>query len=319
MPRQHDPRLLVGSETSDDAGVYRVRSDLAIVQTADFFTPLVDDPYDFGRIAAANAMSDVYAMGGRPVTALNLIAFPCDRLPREVMSRVLEGGAERAAAAGALVVGGHSIVDPELKYGMAVTGVVHPQRVLRNGGAVAGDELVLTKPLGTGIVATGIKRRATADEEASAAIESMVALNDVAGSLLWKHHAHACTDITGFGLAGHAAEMAAASSGVTLAFDADALALLPGTARLAEAGHTTGGSRRNREYLGERLQVADGVPRALVEAIVDPQTSGGLLVSLAPSDAGRYVAALKRKGVLAGIVGRVERRRRGSPVLVSVA
>ncbi len=311
--------MLVGSENSDDAGVFRVRSDLAIVQTADFFTPLVDDPYDFGRIAAANALSDVYAMGGRPLTALNLIAFPCERLPHDVMTRVLQGGAERVAAAGALVVGGHSIVDPELKYGMAVTGVVHPERVVRNGGALPGDELVLTKPLGTGIIATGIKRRATAAEEAAAAIETMTALNDVAGSLLWRHHAHACTDITGFGLAGHAAEMAAASPGVILEFDADALALLPGTARLAEAGHTTGGSRRNREYLGDRLKVNDAVPQALAEAIVDPQTSGGLLVSLAPADAARYVAALKQRGVLAGIVGRVERRRRGSGVLVSVA
>ncbi len=318
LPQTADPRLLVGAETSDDAGVVRLRRDLAIVHTADFFTPLVDDPYQFGRIAAANALSDVYAMGGRPLAALNLIAFPCETLPGEVMAEILRGGAERAEAAGALIVGGHSIVDTELKYGMAVTGVVHPERLVRNGGAQVGDALVLTKPLGTGIVATGIKRGATSEEEAEAAIASMVALNAEAGRLLGRFRAHACTDVTGFGLAGHALEMAEASPGTSLVFEADALALLPGAARLAEAGHVTGGSRRNREFLGSRMEIARTVPKAIAEAVVDPQTSGGLLVAMAPGDAREYVDTLKRRAVLAGIVGRVEPLPRGRKTLVRV-
>ena len=318
IPRSKDPRLLVGSETSDDAGVYRLRSDLAMVTTVDFFTPIVDDPYEFGRIAAANSLSDVYAMGGRPLTVLNIVAFPADEMSTATMGRVLAGGAERATAAGAVVVGGHTVTDPELKYGMAVTGTVHPDRVIRNGGARAGDRLVLTKALGTGIVASGIKRRETNEQELSEAIVSMVALNDEAGSLLHSMGARACTDITGFGLVGHAAEMAAASDGVRLEFDSGALALLPGTARLAEAGLVTGGSRRNREFLGRKLSLSRDLAPALVEAVIDPQTSGGLLVSLPSQRAGDYVEALHAKGLRPSLVGRVVARKPRSPVLVSV-
>lgn len=298
----------MGTATSDDAGVYRLRSDLSIVNTVDFFPPMVDDPYTYGRIAAANALSDVYAMGGRPVTALNVVGFPSKKLSADVLAEILRGGAERIAAAGAVLVGGHTVGDEELKYGLAVTGTVHPDRVIRNGGARSGDVLVLTKPLGTGIVATGIKRGTAEPAEERAAAESMVALNDVAGGALHRVGARACTDITGFGLAGHAAEMSAASSSVRLVFDSNALMLLPGTARLAEAGMLTGGAGRNRTYLGTRLKVSRDVAPGVAEAVVDPQTSGGLLVSLPARRAPGYVTFLHDKGLRPAVIGRVEKR-----------
>lgn len=299
--------------------MYRVRSDLAVVNTVDFFPPLVDDPYEFGQIAASNSMSDVFAMGGRPVTVLNILAYPADDLDADAVAEILAGGAERAAAAGAVVVGGHTVSDTELKYGMAVTGVVHPERFVRNGGARRGDLLVLTKALGTGIVASGIKKRAAEAAEERAAVASMVALNDVAGSLLHRHRARACTDVTGYGLVGHAAEMASASTGVRLEFDAEALALLPGTAHLAEAGHVTGGSRRTRAWLGRRLSIGPDVTASVTEAVLDPQTSGGLLVSLPSAEAATYVAALHDRGLRPAVVGRVVAKPARSPVLVAVS
>jgi selenide,water dikinase len=318
LPRTRDRDVLVGAENSDDASVYRVRPDLAVVSTVDFFPPMVDDPFTFGRIAAANAISDVYAMGAKPVTALNLVMFPTGKLALDVLEAILAGGAERARAAGMAIVGGHSICDGELKYGMAVTGLVHPKRIMRNGGARKGDLLVLTKALGTGIVCTGIKRRAAEDTEEHAAIASMVALNDVASLALGAAHARACTDITGFGLAGHGAEMVRASDGVRLELDAGAIPLLPGTARLAEAGFLTGGSRRNREFLGRRLGLGREVPPPIAEAVVDPQTSGGLLVSLPAREAPGYVEALHARGLRPAIVGRVGSRPARSPVEVAV-
>jgi selenide,water dikinase len=296
--------------------VYRLRADTAIVNTVDFFPPLVDDPFDYGRIAAANAMSDVFAMGGRPITVMNLLSVPVDRIAADVVAEILKGGAERAHAAGAVVVGGHTVADDELMYGMAVTGTVHPDRFVRNRGARRGDVLVLTKPLGTGIIATAIRKRAAEPAEERAAIASMVALNAAAGAALVRHGARACTDVTGFGLAGHAAEMASAS--VRLEFEAEALPLLPGTAHLAEAGHVTGGSRRIRDWLGRRLSIDRNVLPPVVEAVIDPQTSGGLLVSLPASAAAGYVAHLHRKSVRAAVVGRVAARPAGSAVLVSV-
>ena len=305
---QRHRNLLVGNESCDDAGVYQLRSDLAVVNTVDFFPPLVDDPYAFGQIAAANAISDIYAMGGKPLTALNIVMFPADRLSSRVLVRILQGGAERAAAAGIVVVGGHTVSDPELKYGMAVTGVVNPKRIVRNGGARKGDVLVLTKSLGTGIVATGIKKRATEEGEEEAATASMVALNDVASAQLARYRARACTDITGFALVGHGAEMTRASGAVRLELDAASIPLLPGTARLAEAGMTTGGARRNREFLGRRLRIGRDVTPGVAAAVVDPQTSGGLLVSLPAREATGYVEALHDRGLRPAIVGRVVSR-----------
>ena len=297
--------LIVGTETSDDAGVFRLRPDLAIVNTVDFFTPIVDDPYVFGQIAAANALSDVYAMGGDPVTALNIVGFPKDRLELGVLGEIIKGGAERVRRAGAVLIGGHTILDPELKYGMAVTGVVHPDKILRNVGAKAGDALVLTKPLGTGIVTTALKRRKVSGAMLRAAVASMVALNDTASRVARAFPVHACSDVTGFGLLGHATEMAM-GSGVSFVFEAARLPLLPGAVRLAEAGLLTGGCKRNRAYLSDKVVVSSTVSAGLEEVAFDPQTSGGLLIALPAKAADRLVRTLRRRGVAAAtIVGQV--------------
>jgi len=303
LPALNHDDVIVGTDTSDDAGVFRLRPELAIVNTVDFFTPIVDDPYAFGQIAAANALSDVYAMGGEPKTALNIVAFPKGKLDLALLAEILKGGAERVTAAGAVVIGGHSIIDPELKFGLAVTGVIHPNRVIRNVGVRPGDALVLTKPLGTGIVATALKQRAAAASTVRAAVRSMITLNAVASSVMRKFPVHACSDITGFGLLGHAHEMARGSN-VTIVFESAQLPLLPGAVRLAEKGHVTGGSRRNRDYLQDKVEVRDSVEAGQVEVAFDPQTSGGLLIALPRSKAPTLVEALHRKGVVvAKVVG----------------
>ena len=309
LPPFVHPDLIVGTETSDDAGVFRLRRDLAIVNTVDFFTPIVDDPYVFGQIAAANALSDVYAMGGDPVTALNIVGFPKDRLDLEVLGEIIKGGAERVRRARAVLIGGHTILDPELKYGMAVTGVVHPNRVWRNVGAKTGDALVLTKALGTGIVTTALKRRKVSTTELRAAVASMVALNDVASRVARDFPVHACSDVTGFGLLGHGTEMAM-GSGVSLVFEAGKLPLLPGAVRLAEEGLLTGGCKRNRAYLSDKVSVSPSVGAGLEEVAFDPQTSGGLLIAVPAKAADRLVKKLRAAGVAAAtIVGRVQARR----------
>jgi selenide,water dikinase len=283
--------------------VYRLSPELALVQTVDFFTPIVDEPAVFGAIAAANALSDVYAMGGRPLTALNIACFPQTGLPMEILAEILAGGAAKVAEAGALVVGGHTVADPEIKYGLAVTGLVHPGRITRNQGARPGDRLVLTKRLGTGIVATAAKHDRAEASAVEAAIASMAALNAAAAAVMARHEVHACTDVSGFSLLGHGYEMAAAS-GVTLRFEAAALPVLPGARALAAAGELTGGCRRNRQYLAERVRVAADVPADLVEIAFDPQTSGGLLIAVAPEDVPRLLAGLDAAGVgAAALVG----------------
>ena len=299
--------LLVGSATADDAGVFRIAPDVALVQTVDFFTPIVDDPFQFGEIAAANALSDVYAMGGAPRTALNIACFPQDGVPGDVLVDILRGGLAKAAEAGVVVVGGHTVIDDEIKFGMAVTGVVHPDRVWRNVGARPGDVLVLTKPLGTGIIATALKRGAGTEAEHAAAIASMTALNAGAARALAGFAVHACTDVTGFGLLGHAYEMAS-GSGVRLAFAADHLPLLPGVATLAAAGHLTGGCGRNREWLAGKVAVHPAVSSGVAEAAWDPQTSGGLLAALPAEEAEAARDALARAGAAAHVVGAVESR-----------
>jgi len=296
LPSFEHPDLIVGTETSDDAGVFRLRDDLAVVNTVDFFTPIVDDPYTFGQIAAANALSDVYAMGGEPKTALNIVGFPKGKLDLEVLTDIIRGGSERVRAAGAVVIGGHSIIDEELKYGMAITGVVHPDRVIRNIGIKPGDALVLTKPLGTGIIATGLKRRKASTASVRAAVASMVALNDRASAVMRSMTVHACSDVTGFGLLGHAFEMAS-GSGVTIVLDAKSLPLLPGVRRLARAGCLTGGCRRNRDYLRNKTSVDRSVRDDLIEVALDPQTSGGLLIALPSDHADALVDKLRSSGV----------------------
>jgi selenide, water dikinase len=279
LPRAEDERLLVASDTGDDAAVLRLSADLAIVLTIDFFTPIVDDPYDFGRIAAANALSDVYAMGGRPVAAMNVVAFPLERLGADVLREILRGGADVAIAAGAPIVGGHSIDDPEPKYGLSVTGTVHPDELISNAGARPGDALVLTKPLGVGAVVTARKRGLRDDALLADAVATMAALNDAASVAARAAGAHAMTDVTGFGLLGHSWEMAE-RSGARLVIDSGAVPLYDGALQAAEAGVRTGGDARNREHL--RGRVTTDAPAALEALAFDPQTSGGLLASVAP-------------------------------------
>ncbi len=300
--------MLVGISTGDDAGVYRVRDDLAIVSTVDFFTPVVDDPFTYGQIAAANAFSDVYAMGGRPITALNLVCWPQSGLPREMLHEVLRGGSEKAREAGALIVGGHSVADEEVKYGMAVTGLVDPRRVIRNVGAQLGDALILTKPLGTGVLMTAFKRDRLAPEYYEAAVATMVQLNARAAEVMLQFEVHAATDITGFGLVGHSSKMAD-GSGVTLVFEESDLPLLPGALECCREGLIPGGGTRNREFYGSSARISEEVSDEMISIAFDPQTSGGLLIAVPEREGIGLVAALHYAGVAeACIVGRVGKR-----------
>jgi len=311
-----DPRALVGMETRDDAAVYRLDDAQAIVETVDFFTPVVDDPYWFGRIAAANAMSDIWAMGARPLFALNLVGWPVGTLPMEALGEVLRGGAESARLGGVPVLGGHSIDDPEPKYGMAVTGVVHPDRVLRNVGARPGDVLVLTKPLGSGILTTAIKRELATPAQVDRAVEVMSALNRVAGETLAASGAvHALTDVTGFGLLGHAWEMAE-GSGVALRLRAEAIPVMEGVHDLAARDVVPGGSRANLRWVKPNVRFSEALHPTTPIVLADAQTNGGLLAALDPARAGEVVAALRLAGVAAVVVGDVGR---GEPPHIEVA
>lgn len=288
LPRESDPRLLVGRETFDDAGVFRLSDDLALVQTVDFFAPILDDPYRFGRVAAANALSDVYAMGGVPLTAMNIVGFPDKQLPLEVLTEILRGGQDAVHAAGARIVGGHTVTDEELKYGLAVTGTVHPDRLLTNANAVPGDRLVLTKAIGTGILATAAKAQALSDEAAEALYRSMSTLNDVASRVAVALGARCATDVTGFGLFGHARHIARAS-GVRLRIEYANIPLLLGLPDALANGWSTGGAKRNEEWIAEDTDWSDfgGDARKIC---TDPQTSGGLLVALPQERVAEYIA-----------------------------
>jgi len=305
VPRTDDPRALVGHETRDDAAVYLLDEERAIVETVDFFTPVVDDPYWFGRIAAANAFSDIWAMGARPLFALNLVGFPVKTLPLRVLSEILRGGADAAREAGAPVLGGHSIDDPEPKYGMAVTGLVHPQRVLRNVGARPGDALLLTKPLCSGIVTTAIKRGLAPAPLAERAVQVMATLNRAAGEILAQSGAvDALTDVTGFGLLGHAWEMAE-GSGVRLLLGAAAVPVLPGVRELAEHDLVPGGSKANLEWVEPWVRFPAGMALADRLVLADAQTNGGLLAAVRPERAAAILRALRDAGVEAVQVGEV--------------
>jgi selenide, water dikinase len=303
LPRSDDPALLVGAETADDAAVYRLADDLAIVSTADFFTPIVDDPYDFGRIAATNALSDVYAMGGRPITALNLVAFSMDDLGGDVLREILRGGADVAAAAGVAVVGGHSIDDPEPKYGMAVTGTVHPDRLLRNSTAQAGHELWLSKPVGGGVATTAAKRGQAGDALIDATVEVMTTLNRDAAEAALAAGASGATDVTGFGLLGHLHELCEAS-GVSAEVDGAAVPAIDGVVDLLEgdAPPVAGGTRRNREWVEEWVDWADSVPEHRRWLLCDAMTSGGLLVAAPP---GSEPAGVRIGRLVDGGAGRI--------------
>jgi len=287
LPRDTDARLLVGRETFDDAGVYAISDELALVQTVDFFAPIVDDPFSFGQVAAANALSDVYAMGGEPLTALSIVGFPTGKLPIAVLTEILRGAQAKVHEAGALLVGGHTVVDDELKFGLAVTGRAHPARLLTNAAARPGDRLLLTKPLGTGVLATAAKRGDLEPALEHAMVESMVALNREASRAALALGARCATDITGFGLLGHVSHIAKASR-VTVRVRASRVPLLAGAREAWQRGNRTGGAERNVQYLEQLVEWRAG-DKALRALLSDPQTSGGLLVALAPPLAGRYV------------------------------
>jgi len=283
MPRIANPNVLVGYDTADDAGVYLVHPELALVQTVDFFTPVVDDPFSFGAIAAANALSDVYAMGGKPISALSIVAFPAAG-DMEILGEIMRGGLEKMREAGCALLGGHSVTDPEIKFGYAVTGTVHPDRIKTNGGARAGDALVFTKALGTGVIGTALKRGVASPESVEAATASMLTLNREACAAMLRFDIHGCTDVTGFGMIGHAREMALASK-VTLEIETAMVPLLPGAIDAVLAGAIPGGLNNNREFASCVVEMAGEIDAALVDLLYDPQTSGGLLIALSETDA----------------------------------
>jgi len=318
MPREPDDRVLVDYRTADDAGVYKWPGGPALVQTVDFFTPVVDDPYTYGQIAAANALSDVYAMGGEPRTALAIAGIPKDGPGADVIRAIFRGGYDKLREAGAVLLGGHTVTDPELKFGYAVTGEVDPARILTNAGARVGDTVVLTKPLGTGIIATALKFGRASEHDVAQAVDSMRRLNREAAQVarrLPPGVVSACTDITGFGLVGHASEMADAS-GVTLSIDAGTLPVLDGALALA-AANTPGGGRTNREHFGPRVDIAAQVSEPMRLVLFDPQTSGGLLLTIDGPATGHALGLLAEAGVPARPIGRVESRH-PSGVLISV-
>lgn len=316
LPIPADPRILVGLETSDDAGVYQLNEEVALVQTVDFFTPIVDDPFTFGQIAAANALSDVYAMGGTPLTAMNLAAFPVKTLSPSILKEILLGGLSKTKEAGVALVGGHTIEDPEIKYGLAITGVVHPNKILTNAKALPGDRLVLTKPLGTGVIATALKSGMASEEAVRAMVESMIRLNRKASEEMKAFGAHACTDITGFGFIGHALEMASASH-VGMVIQANDVPVFPEALDYARMGLIPGGAYSNRQFFSCKVEVDSNVPALRVDLFYDPQTSGGLLISVPSGKAEKLVEVLRKEGerhacivgeVVGGLSGKIQIR-----------
>ena len=286
LPRWADENVLVGFDTADDAGVYKLTPELALVQTVDFFTPIVDDPYTYGAIAAANSLSDVYAMGGRPISALSILAWPPKEDVRD-LEEILKGGAEKMHEAGCSILGGHSVADEEIKFGYAVTGTIHPARIKANSGARPGDALVFTKRIGTGVISTALKRGIAREADVAASITSMLTLNRAVCEEMLGYEVHGCTDVTGFGLAGHAREMALASQ-VTLEIAVDQVQFLPGAVEYAGAGAVPGGLKNNREFVSCAVEMQRELPGEIEDLLYDPQTSGGLLISMPESDAAKF-------------------------------
>lgn len=305
LPKMENENLIVGIETSDDAAVYKLNEDTAIIHTLDFFTPIVDDPYTFGQIAAANALSDVYAMGGKPITALNIVCFPTC-MPLNILEEILKGGADKVLEAGAVIVGGHSIEDDEPKYGLSVTGIVHPNKVLKNYGCTKGDILILTKPLGTGIISTALKGEIASKESYEALVKVMSTLNKYAGEIITPYPITACTDITGFGLMGHAYEMANASD-VTLKIYKDLLSYIPQCKEYAEMGIVPAGTYSNKEYLKGKYELKN-VPVWIEDILFDPQTSGGLLFSVGREYGEEILTKLSKLELESSIIGEVVSR-----------
>jgi selenide,water dikinase len=319
LARQHDPNVLVGFDHADDAGVYQIAPDQALVQTVDFFTPVVDDPYTFGQIAATNALSDVYAMGGKPLTSLALVCFP-EKADLAILERILAGGLSKMIEAGCTVIGGHSIRDDETKFGYAVTGLVHPRKVLANSGAKPGDALILTKPLGTGVISTAIKKGKAEPAWINAAVQSMTTLNKTAAELITgknhnahgfnpRYEVHGMTDVTGFGLIGHARELALASN-VSLRIFSKEITALPGALDCIRAGHIPGGLNANRDFAECVVGYEAEITAELKALLFDPQTAGGLLISLAEDDGEKLIDELQAAGIPARHVGNVVESRK---------
>jgi selenide,water dikinase len=288
-------------EQVEDAGVYKLNDDLAIVQTVDFFTPIVDDPYDFGRIAVANALSDVYAMGGRPLTALNVVCFPQKSMDISILQEVLRGGLEMMHEAGVILVGGHTVDDPELKYGLSVTGTIHPEKVIHSHGARVGDRLVLTKPLGTGIISTAIKGNTASKKAIAEIVKSMTTLNKTASEVMQAVGVNACKDITGFGLLGHAAEMIEGTD-VGMVINVASVPFFSGTKELAKKGMIPGGLHRNRDFRKDMVDMDKSVPQYLQDILFDPQTSGGLLIAVPEEKAPELLKRLQTEGVAGAVI-----------------
>lgn len=301
MPLLSDPNVIRGMAGSDDAGVYRLSEDIAIIQTVDFFTPIVDDPYMFGQIAAANSLSDVYAMGGKPLTAMNIVCFPIDTMDITVLKDILKGGVDKMAEAGVVLLGGHSINDAELKYGLSVTGTVHPERMVTNEGAVPGDKLILTKKLGTGILGSALKSGVLNSQTEATMVKSMAALNNTASRLMQEEGIHACTDVTGFGFLGHLSQMLK-NSRVGAVVNSSAVPVFNKVVECLEKGLQPGGLQRNRDYYSPAVKIESGVPEYIMDVLFDPQTSGGLLISLAAEQAEGLLEKLGRAGIAEAVI-----------------
>jgi selenide,water dikinase len=311
-----NPNLLVGLDTSDDAGVYKLNDDLAIVQTVDFFTPIVDDPYSFGQIAAANAISDIYAMGAKPLTVLNIVAFPIATLDKRILADILRGASDKVQEAGATLVGGHSIDDKEPKFGLAVTGLVHPGKVRTNAGAKPGDRLILTKPIGVGILTTSIKKGQLSPEEIQQVTNVMATLNKKAAEAMEPFEVHACTDVTGFGLIGHALEMAK-GSGVGIKLSKEHIPILPRVRELADMGFVPGGTKNNYNHVQEHVSFSDELDQMDRWILCDAVTSGGLLISVDGKDADLLMDKLRKSGVDAHFIGETTKENPGRIIVES--
>ncbi|HIG43129.1 MAG TPA: selenide, water dikinase SelD [Gammaproteobacteria bacterium] len=308
IPATSDPNLLVGFDTSDDAGVYRLDGEQALVVTADFITPPVDDPYIFGQIAAANSLSDVYAMGGKPLVCLNLVCFPSDKLGADVLQGIIEGANERIQQAGAILIGGHSVEDAEPKFGLAVTGMVHPEKYWSNAGAQVGDSVILTKPLGSGVILNANVKKKVSEGALQSCLDKLIELNATTSGVLADFDVHAVTDVTGFGLCGHALEIAKASN-LLIEIDSKALPLFDEAILMYDKGFTTGANEVNRAQVEAESRFGSTIPKSLVEVLMDPQTSGGLLVTVPESEAGSVVHALHSAGVEdAVVIGQTKQR-----------
>ena len=302
----NDENVIVGFETCDDAGVYRLTDDIALVQTLDFITPIADDPFTYGQIAACNSLSDIYAMGGRPLTALNIVCFPTKKFSLDILSRIINGGLSILKKCGVQLLGGHSVEDEEMKYGLSVTGIVHPEKVIKNNGLMDGDVIILTKPLGTGIIGTAVKAGTAEEDVLPLYIKSMTTPNDKTCKLMKKYNIHACTDVTGFGLAGHLKEMLC-SDNIEITVESKKLPLLPGAVDNASMGLIPGGMYRNRDYIGDLCNINKNVKQELADIIFDPQTSGGLLIGLSVSEASKLISELHSNGIQdAGIIANVK-------------